>query len=699
MITVETIISRKESEIAKEIIDKLREKSEYLHLQDSILYYNYPFFLDDEGELIESKILIISKYGILIIWVIDEVEIDNDSVLETNETIEQLTYTIQSKLLVNRTLRKFKKEIVEYVTLPLIYAPLLKTNITSEYPIFQNEEKLVDSLNNSIRNLEELTDLEYQEIRATLEGSKPLKKKKRREITSETSKGKIISELEKKIALFDRQQRLFFPKPIEGPTRIRGLAGSGKTIILTMKAAMLHLSNPDAEIIYTFWTKSLYQQIKQWITNFYRQYSNGRKPNWKKIQVLHGWGSKQKEGVYRLICLANRINPLSLTELKSYADPFDVACKRLIKEVNLLPKYDYILIDEGQDFPASFIQICDKLAKDHRFVLAYDDQQSIFQSKAPNPGEIFGYDKNNNPKRTFKDDFILYKVYRNPREVLICAHALGFGIYGKKIVQVIEDMDYWEDIGYLVKEGVAISGSIIKVERPEENSITFISTFYKPEEIIRVEVCQNLEKEIERLVYLIKRDIEVENLNPDDILVITVNDYSAKLVLRKVSKALEEVDIFSNNIHSDPFDTLDFFIKDRVTLSTIHKAKGNEAYSVYIICVDFLFQFPNLIKRNRLFTGITRSKAWVTLMGTGKYAEECRGEIIEALSKYPCLIFKYPDEEEVKRIKRELSQISIQKMKKYKLLEELISKYGEEFSDEELETIIQDFIKTRKVNE
>lgn len=696
---MESIITNKESEISKEIIDTLREKSKDLQLQDSVLYYNYPFFLDDEGELIESKILIISKYGIFIIWIIDEVEIDYDSVLEINDTIEQLSYTIQSKLMINRTLRKFKKEIVEYVASPFIYAPLLRNDFPSDYQVFRNEETLISSLRETIESEEIFAELEYREIRATLEGSKPLRKKKKRNVTIEKSKGKIVNELEKKIALFDRQQRAFFPKTIEGPTRIRGLAGSGKTIILTMKAAMIHLSNPDAEIIYTFWTKSLYQQIKQWITNFYRQYSNGRKPNWKKIKVLHGWGSKQKDGVYREICLANGIIPLSLSELKSYSDPFDVACKRLLKEVNLFPKYDYILIDEGQDFPASFIQICDKLAIDHRFVLAYDDQQSIFQSKAPNPGEIFGYDKNGNPKRTFTDDFILHKVYRNPREVLICAHALGFGIYGKKIVQVIEDMDYWEDIGYVVKEGNANSGSIIKVKRPEKNSLAFISSNYKPEEIIRVEVFQNLEEEIERLVHLIKKDINVENLNPDDILVITVNDFSAKYVLRKVSNALEKENIASNNIHSDPFNTLDFFIKDRVTLSTIHKAKGNEAYSVYIICIDFLFQNPNLIKRNRLFTGITRSKAWVTLMGVGKYAEKCQEEILKALSNYPLLIFEYPDEEEIKRIKRELSQVSIQKMKKYKRLEELISKHGEELSDEELETIVQDFIKARKENE
>ncbi|MFW9881156.1 MAG: DEAD/DEAH box helicase [Candidatus Thorarchaeota archaeon] len=695
---METIIPECNNDLIKNFINNIAQKSEELNLQESILYYNYPFFLDENGELLESQILVISKYGIFIIWVIEEVEIEYDYLMEINEALEQLLFTIQSKLMISSTLRKFHNDLNYYISKPLIYTPLLRNPISSDYLIFQNEEIFFDKLHEILENKEILSDLEFVEIRALLEGSKPLKKKKKRKITSKKTKGKVLSELEKRIALFDKNQMTFFPKKITGPTRIRGLAGSGKTIILTMKAAMIHLSNPEAVVVYTFWTKSLYQQIKNWIGKFYRQYSNGRNPNWDKIKVLHGWGSMEKNGFYREICISNGRIPLNYSDVKQYSNPFDEACKRLINDFELIPRYDYILIDEGQDFPASFIKMCDKLAKENKFILAYDDQQLIFQSKAPNPGEIFGYDREGKPKRDFIDDIILYKVYRNPRELLICAHALGFGIYGN-IVQVIEDMDYWEDIGYIIRDGEPISGSLIKVERPKKNSLTLISSNYKPEEIVRVEVCKNLEQEIEKLVEFIKNDIFIEKLNPDDILVIAVNDFNAKDVLKKISRALEKENIRSNDIHSDPLNIMNFFVKDRVTLSTIHKAKGNEAYSVYMIDIDFLFNKPSLIKRNRIFTGITRSKAWVTLMGVGNHAEECEIEISKALNNFPSLIFKYPDEEEVKRIKRELSQISIQKMKKYKLMEEIISKFGEELSDEELETILQDYIKSRSEND
>lgn len=56
--------------------------------------------------------------------------------------------------------------------------------------------------------------------------------------------------------------------------RIRGLAGSGKTIVLALKAAYLHVSNPEFKIAITFNIRSLKQQFEELITKFvYEQYA------------------------------------------------------------------------------------------------------------------------------------------------------------------------------------------------------------------------------------------------------------------------------------------------------------------------------------------------------------------------------------------------------------------------------------------
>ena len=65
----------------------------------------------------------------------------------------------------------------------------------------------------------------------------------------------------------------------------------------------------------------------------------------------------------------------------------------------------------------------------------------------------------------------------------------------------------------------------------------------------------------------------------------------------------------------------DSFWKDGgVTVSRIHRAKGNEANMIYVVGLDNVAKNeadPNL--RNQLFVGLTRSRGWACLSGTGDY--------------------------------------------------------------------------------
>ena len=118
------------------------------------------------------------------------------------------------------------------------------------------------------------TESSYSELVATLEGTKGLIPPKPREIHNlgPRSKGVLASRIEAEITSFDRHQKNGAMAVLDGLQRIRGLAGSGKTIVLTMKAALTHLRDADATIVYTFYTKSLYQHIQRLITRFYRQF-------------------------------------------------------------------------------------------------------------------------------------------------------------------------------------------------------------------------------------------------------------------------------------------------------------------------------------------------------------------------------------------------------------------------------------------
>lgn len=95
---------------------------------------------------------------------------------------------------------------------------------------------------------ENLIDEEVmREIYSIIENSTAIVKPKERKVDNEdkTSKAYILKMLEEEIANFDEEQKYAALSQLDGPQRIRGLAGSGKTIILCMKAAILHLKYPD----------------------------------------------------------------------------------------------------------------------------------------------------------------------------------------------------------------------------------------------------------------------------------------------------------------------------------------------------------------------------------------------------------------------------------------------------------------------
>jgi superfamily I DNA and RNA helicase len=163
---------------------------------------------------------------------------------------------------------------------------------------------------------------------------------------------------------------------------------------------------------------------------------------------------------------------------------FGAACADLLKSGSVKPFYDHVLIDEGQDFPDSFYKLAFELAKGERdrksVIWAYDELQDIMNVKIRQPIELFGHGQDGFPlvdlDRTAAqlppgatNDAVLSKAYRNQRDVLVTAHALGFGVYGN-IVQMLESAEHWEDVGYQLLSGPLETGRPVEILRPDRNS-------------------------------------------------------------------------------------------------------------------------------------------------------------------------------------------------------------------------------------
>ncbi|MGG3942601.1 hypothetical protein ABEV54_14320 [Peribacillus psychrosaccharolyticus] len=97
---------------------------------------------------------------------------------------------------------------------------------------------------------QEITNTYLKALNASFQRVSTIKPaKKRASVTKQDSKGAVLKSIEKEIANLDRWQMGAAIESPEGPQRIRGLAGSGKTVILALKAAYLHIANQNGILL------------------------------------------------------------------------------------------------------------------------------------------------------------------------------------------------------------------------------------------------------------------------------------------------------------------------------------------------------------------------------------------------------------------------------------------------------------------
>jgi superfamily I DNA and RNA helicase len=121
-----------------------------------------------------------------------------------------------------------------------------------------------------------------------------------------------------------------------------------------------------------------------------------------------------------------------------------------------------------------------------------------------------------------------------------------------------------------------------------------------------------------------------------------------------------------NNIQNS-FSGDHFIVKNAITLTTVYRAKGNEAGMVYIVGADAfdMFSKDSIKIRNKLFTAITRAKAWVRISGLPAM-EWIQTETNQIIDNLPVFKFIYPDLEKIKTLRRELTREAEEKIRSIK---------------------------------
>lgn len=661
-ITFIPTIGQQNSGKSNDIVKFLRTGNVYPAGANVILYTGWPQVRDYDGRTHSSDLTAFGDdYGIKLVKIslstnLNEVRRDAQSILQAAATTEAL----MSKSLLLKRRRKLIFEVI-----PILYAPNLDGARLDddEVEFADSEAELFRLLKTSDQSL---APAQRDEVQAIIEGAKALGQLADADDEDELHPiARAYRDLEAIIYNFDASQRSVALTGIHGPQRIRGLAGTGKTVILAMKAALAHIENPNAKILMTYYTRSLRDIIERLITRFHRHFAEVD-PNWENVHVRHSWGRSNVPGVYRDTCIREGIAFRNYGDVKTKRDPFGTVCRELVEAHPPAPFYDVILVDEGQDFPDSFYQMCFFLAKGPRdqkqIIWAYDELQNLFDVKVREPEQLFGDDKDGAPRislarslppGTDTNDFVLQRAYRNQREILVLAHAIGFGVY-KTPVQMLENAKHWEDVGYDVISGPFTTGSLNVVERPLVNSPSTLAT---PTDVglIGIRAADDFNSEVELAVLEIRQFID-GGLHPHEILVVSLDDKTARGYFSALSKTLAACDIPCNNIINDPYSEPPFRLDGKVTLSTVYRAKGNEAAVVIVLGADAAV-LETRTGRNKLFVALTRTKGWLRIFGVrGRTFAALEAEVAKARAKCPRIEFTMPDMTNLNTIQRGLEE-------------------------------------------
>ena len=171
--------------------------------------------------------------------------------------------------------------------------------------------------------------------------------------------------------------------------------------------------------------------------------------------------------------------------------------------------------------------------------------------------------------------------------------------------------------------------------------------------IIQFHVFKSEEEQENWLVKEIQKNLSGDELRVDDIIVINPDPLKTKNAVGSIRANLFKMKI---NSHLAGVDTTPdiFFLPENnsVAFTGIYRAKGNEAGMVYIInsqdCYDSFGSLATV--RNQLFTAITRSKAWIRVLGVGKNMKLLQQEFESVRNNDFQLKFKYPTKEFRKKL-------------------------------------------------
>jgi len=410
-------------------------------------------------------------------------------------------------------------------------------------------------------------------------------------------------------ALSDEQQELVRQDWDSGPRLVRGVAGSGKTIVLASHLArrlkrmlvrgdgLFPEDRRRPRILAVCFNRTLVPHLRQKIEVAFRQRTGGDVPE----------GCVHVTNLNRLMYELSRRGLVPYLPVKSLADT-----ERASRYLEALRQayasrrgdlaafaFDAIYIDEGQDFLEDDYRCLQALCRqtleqqEPSLFAFYDDAQNLYGRTRPNWASL--------GLNMIGRSFVMTESFRNTRAIVepafnvlvgACADTTRGGGRG------------FADVAYLQQKGALV--------QREDGS--YEATFAKrcdgflPRHMWFESRRAELDWLCERVTFLLAR----EQVRAQDILVLTARRDRAEEVAEQLGRVLpSEVGVHLATQEKDEL----IGRHSKLTVSTVASAKGLDAYVVLLVSADAFDE--DLKGRAAFYVGCTRARELMEVTGVG----------------------------------------------------------------------------------
>ncbi len=393
----------------------------------------------------------------------------------------------------------------------------------------------------------------------------------------------LVEKVRHKIQLFDGDQtRFIYDNRQQKVIKIQGLSGTGKTELLLHKLKELYSSSDDVKIFFTCHNRILASTLRIRIQQFFNYMKVQKQIDWEeRLWCANAWGRAfdSNSGLYRYICHHYGLSFHSYNYLTS----FDQICKQALNELRsqgeIKPAFDYIIVDESQDFDQNFEELC-KIVTSKQVYMAGDVFQSIFAEHIA---------------KAYNADYLLGKCYRTAPDTLMFAHAMGLGLFEQKRYRWLKDED-WRTCGYSVKK----NGDRMTLTREPNKRFDGDDISYESVKVYKRGFAISTEEMVCGLIDEMNKENN-ETLTPNDVAIIFVDEKTRNYNLaNRICIAIGNKYNWETNKAYESKKP----VADAVLISNRNNVKGLEY--PYVICIVENIADDHQF-RNALYTMLTRS--------------------------------------------------------------------------------------------